>query len=133
MKHLKKRGEQAALEKARADLNFFKSDTLSATNEERKHLGLPEVTGFIYAIEGIGDCYKSEAIILEAFNAGFDEAHIQQLLNNSGSTCVVKSDEKIVIEYLSRCYRYGNDDISLYPMNRPTDALLYVTWTNGPC
>ena len=126
MKH--SRSRQRALETIR----FFEADTLPASNEEREELNLPRIEQFIYAIEGLNDCYKSELILVEAHKRGLSPDSIQRTVSESGSSCVVTTDREVAIGYLTRCFAHGNSDISLYDFHHNDSCLLYVTWTNMP-
>ncbi len=121
----------SASERAQEDLDFFRLDTLVASNAERRHLGLPEIGQFVYAIEGLGDCYKSEILITDAFRQDLDVEAIQRLVSATGSSCIITCDEKVAHACLQRCHEYGNTDMSGCDMHRPDGSLLYVTWTNA--
>lgn len=119
---------------AKADdlIRFLKEDTLSAINADRRNDDLVEVDSFTFAIEGLGDCYRSEGVIERQFLMGASPDSIQRKIREHGSSGIVSDDEAVARSYLHRCYSYGNTDISILDISRRKAVLIYVTWTNAP-
>lgn len=113
-------------------IEFIEQDTLLAANQERVELGLKPIIQFIYAIEGLKDCYKSEELVSSLHSRGRSADKIQEIVRESGSSCIVTLKRLVAIDYLTRCFVFGNADISLYDFHSTDSALLYVTWTNMP-
>ena len=117
---------------AQSELDFFHKEILPESNKERDFLGFPQVDHFIYAIEGLNDCYSSEVILNEKHSKGYSETELQNIVSKTGSTCVVSSDLEKIKAYLIRCYLHGNSDISVNDFHTKESTLLYITWTNSP-